>query len=50
MADEVPMNINVPRDLRIKINVIAKQQDTTVKAIVIKLVEDYIKEFEKTSN
>ena len=50
MTEEVTMNIKVPRELRTKINIIAKMQGTTVKDIVIKLVTDYVNEYEEKHN
>lgn len=45
--DKVTLNLIVPRQLRTKINIIAKTEETTVKNIVTELIEDYIKEYEK---
>ena len=47
MSEEVTMNVKIPKDLRIRINIIAKQKDTTVKAIVTELVRNYVEENEK---
>lgn len=46
MSEEVFMNIRIDKELRTKINVLAKQKDTTVKAIIKELVEKYIEENE----
>ena len=46
MTEEVTMNVKIPKDLRIRINIIAKQKDTTVKAIVTELVRKYVEENE----
>lgn len=48
--EEVTLNLKVPRELRTKINIIAKTEETTVKNIVTELIEDYIKEYEKKHN
>ena len=46
MTEEVTMNVKIPKDLRIRIKIIAKQKDTTVKAIVTELVRKYVEENE----
>ena len=47
MKEEMTMNLKVPKELRTKINIIAKKEDTTVKAIVTELVRNYVIEYEK---
>lgn len=38
------MNVKIDKELRTQINILAKQNDTTVKAIVTELVKKYIEE------
>ena len=40
----VRMVFDIDEDLRTEINIIAKRKKTTVKAIMNKLVEDYVRE------
>jgi len=42
----VQMVFEIDEDLRTEINIIAKKQRTTVKAIMTKLVEDFVNENE----
>lgn len=44
MSNEVKLVVEVPKDLRTEINIIAKRQDTTVKKIVNDLLEKYVRE------
>lgn len=38
------MTFEIDEDLRTEINIIAKRQKTTVKAIMTQLVEDFVRE------
>jgi len=40
----VKMVFEIDEDLRTEINIIAKRQKTTVRAIMTKLVEDFVNE------
>ena len=46
MSDEVFMNIRIAKDLRTRLNIVAKRDDTTVKAIITDLVIQYLEEHE----
>ena len=41
---DVKMVFEIDEDLRTEINIIAKRERTTVKAIMTKLVEDFVNE------
>ena len=41
----VQMVFEIDEDLRTEINIIAKRQKTTVKAIMNQLVEDFVNEY-----
>jgi len=45
--DKVKISFYAPKSLRTDLNVIAAQNDTTVTAILIELVEQYISENKK---
>ena len=42
--DTVRLVVDVPKNLRTEVNIIAKKQDTTVKKIVNNLLEDFVRE------
>ena len=44
--EQVKISFYAPKELRTKLNVIAAKNDTTVTAILNKLVEDYVNENE----
>ena len=40
----VRLVVDVPKNLRTEVNIIAKRQERTVKAIVNELLEDFVRE------
>lgn len=42
--DTVRLVVDVPKNLRTEVNILAKQQDTTVKKIVNDLLENFVRE------
>lgn len=42
--DTVRLVVDVPKNLRTEVNIIAKKHDTTVKKIVNDLLEDFVRE------